>query len=163
MLELDLCLVNWCGRQNKLFEFRGPWRSFFTHVFLQALFIMIQLMLSQYVTFLVFFLLLSELSMKSLPNPWPWSCVYNFFIFQRFLIRGDPGAEHKLGFDKLLTSIMGCLNIYNILCTLRHAYPAPCSYACTVVKLKVSHPLFTLHNSCLISFYQTLTSSWVKN
>ena len=60
--------------------------------------------------------------MKRFPDPWPWSCVRNFFISQRLLIRGDPGAEHKLGIDKLFASVMGYLIIYNILCTIRHAY-----------------------------------------
>lgn len=52
----------------------------------------------------------------------PWRCVRNFFICQRLLIRGDPGAEHKLGFDELFASIMGCLIIYNVPSALRHAY-----------------------------------------
>lgn len=51
-------IVNWvnrCGRQNKLFEFREPWRSFFAHFFSSGIvFIMIHLMFWQYATFLVF-------------------------------------------------------------------------------------------------------------
>lgn len=75
---------------------------------------------------------------------WPmtWSCVYNFFICQHLLIRGDPGAERKPGFDKGFASIMSLLIIYNILCAIHHAYSsktlhhAPFSYACTILKLK---------------------------
>lgn len=59
---------------------------------------------------------------QGLPDPWPWSCVCNLFICQCLLIRGDPGAEHKLGFDKLFAPITDYLNIDDILCTTRHAY-----------------------------------------
>lgn len=45
-------------------------------------------------------------------DPWPQSCVYNFLIRQRLLIRGDSGAECKLGFDKAFGSIIGYLIIY---------------------------------------------------
>lgn len=55
-------------------------------------------------------------------DPWPQSCVHNFLICQHLLIRGDPGAQCKLGFDKVFGSIMARLIIYNILCILRHAY-----------------------------------------
>lgn len=80
---------------------------------------------------------------ESSPDLCPRSYVCRFFFSQHSLIRGDPGAEHKRGFDKLFASIMGWLNIYTILCTTRHAYSsktfhhAPFSHACTI--LNVTH------------------------
>lgn len=56
------------------------------------------------------------------PDPWPRSCVRNFFICHCLLISGDPGAEHKPGFDKLFASIKDYLNINSILCSTRHTY-----------------------------------------
>lgn len=68
-------------------------------------------------------------------DPWPQSCVHNFLICQHLLIRGDPGAQCKLGFDKVFGSIMARLIIYNILCILRHAY--------------ISRPLLHASSSCV--------------
>lgn len=64
----------------------------------------------------------SEWHTRGVPDPWPWSCVRNFFICHCLLISGDPGAEHKPGFDKLFASITDYLNINSILCRTRHAY-----------------------------------------
>lgn len=64
----------------------------------------------------------SEGGMRSTSDPRPRSCVHNFLIHQRLLIRGEPGAPRTLGFDRVFGSIMGHSIIYSILCSLRHAY-----------------------------------------